>query len=313
MELGLYSRCVPTESQLLSHIYARSGSIEPGAGFASVIGPGDDCALVRSPGGDGLLLTVDQLVEGRHFEPGTAIDLIARKVVARSVSDIAAMGGTPSFGLATGLLPDGYEHGSELFDAMARWAAHWRCPLVGGDIAFGPGPLSLTVMVGGLRSERVLTRSGARVGDWVYVSGSLGGSLASGRHLTFEPRVQLGRALTSMPDVHACLDLSDGLGRDAGRIAVASGVRIELAAASLPAHEGCGWRNAVGDGEDYELCFTSSDTELPPTVEGITITRVGRVIEGEVGCVVRTPDGDLLDAAELGWDHGSERPGGALT
>ena len=138
------------ESELHAHIAARSIGLVAGGGYEIVVGPGDDCAVLRSPKGEISLLTVDQLVEGRHFTPETSIDLIARKAIARSVSDIAAMGGTPVWSLASGTLPKDYRHANELFDAMSRWAKHWQCPLVGGDIASHNDPnhpLTISVTV----------------------------------------------------------------------------------------------------------------------------------------------------------------------
>lgn len=285
-----------TESELLGHIYMRSRHL----GGPVEIGPGDDCALVASPGGQ-TLLTVDQLVEHRHFVTGTEIDLIARKAVGRSVSDIAAMGGAPAWGLATGLLPQGYEQGDELFDAMARWATRWGSPLVGGDIATHDGPMVLTVTMGGTPSARVLTRSGARPGDGVYITGRVGGSFKSGRHLRVEPRVEVGQRLAEDLGVSACIDVSDGVGRDAGRIAEASGVRLELDADLLPLHEGCTWQHGIGDGEDYELLFTSRN-DLPEDISGVSITRIGQVVAGS-GCVIHSPDGHCHDVSREGWNH----------
>lgn len=268
-------------------------------------------------GSERVLLTVDQVVEGRHFAAGTSVDLIARKAVARSISDLAAMACRPVCGLATGLLPPEYAHARELTDRLHHWANHWECPLVGGDIAMGPGglPLSLTVTaMGDLGAgESPITRSGAKPGDGVYVTGRLGNSLASGRHLTFEPRVREALWLREMlgADLHAMIDVSDGLGRDAGRIAGASGVGVELEGALVPLHaDSVDWRSGLSDGEDYELCFLCA-REIPEgtrTPEGTLITRVGRVVAaGSVGggwCVVRGPDGSAHDAAQMGWDHG---------
>ena len=289
------------ESELHEHIARHS----PGLGPDVVVGPGDDCAVVRTAAGDVLLLTVDQLIEGGHFEPGTPIDLIARKAVARSVSDIAAMAGEPAWTVATAALPAGYAHATELYDRLAAWARHWRCPLVGGDLATTAGPVSLTVTVIGRAhtSRGAVLRSTARPCDGVYVTGSLGGSLASGRHLTFEPRIDEARALTDAlgERLSAMIDLSDGLGRDAGRVAKASGVRIEIDAALIPLANGvASWREALADGEDHELCFTASG-EIPPEVAGTPVTRVGRVIGGS-GCVVHA-DGAEHDAGEMGWEH----------
>jgi thiamine-monophosphate kinase len=255
------------ESDLLAHIYHLAGGINAASGDV-LVGPGDDCAVVRTPSGDVLLLTVDQVVEGRHFEPGTPIDLIARKAIARSISDIAAMGGEPTWGLVTGLLPDGYQHGRELSEALHKWGRHWGCPIVGGDIAFGPGPLSVTVTVvggmgGGTEARRdegtqgveraastaPVLRSGAQAGDELWLTGQVGGSFAKGRHLRFEPRLAAGRAAARSGRVHAMIDLSDGLGRDAARVGVASGVRLVIEAARLPISHHCrDWAEAVREG-----------------------------------------------------------------
>lgn len=300
------------ESDLHQHIYRRVGGLA-GRFPQVVLGPGDDCALVRSADGAGTLLTVDQLVEHRHFTPDTPVDLIARKAVARSISDIAAMAGAPAWSLATGLLPVGYPHARELTDALHRWAEHWGAPMVGGDIAVGPpgAPLMLTVTVGGTvhASRGAVTRAAAKPGDEVWVTGAFGGSLASGRHLTFEPRVGEASYLadTLAADLHAMIDVSDGLGRDAGRIAAASGVRIELDAANLPRHaDVTSVRAALGDGEDHELCFTiaaSAAGKLPThTPQRTPLTRIGRVASGPADCVIEL-DGRWVSVSEMGWDH----------
>jgi thiamine-monophosphate kinase len=318
------------EDDLLHHIAERSRGLS--ALFPRVlVGPGHDCALVDAASGTGAaptLLKTDQLVEGRHFRaiPATPIDLVARKSIARVVSDIAACGGTPIAALASATLPATFAHADALFDAMSRWARHWGCPLVGGDIASlgksQPGPLVLCVGAIGLPHARrgMLRRDGARPGDEVYVTGALGGSFdhasGLGRHLTFEPRLQESRFLCEALGVslHAMMDISDGLGRDAGRLARASGVRIEIDAALLPiAPELHGespehrWKHAMGDGEDYELLFcVTGGTRVPATCPGtgVALARVGRVLAGK-GCCVRTPQGIEIDAAGMGWEHGS--------
>ena len=297
------------EDELLGHIAARSADLS--ARYTRVVvGPGDDAAVVRTPGGGELLITTDQLIGGRHFTPDTPIDLIARKAVARSVSDIAAMGGAPVWALATAVLPDGYAHADALFDAMAKWARHWNCPLVGGDIAGSPGPLALSVTVAGEMPDGVspILRSGARAGDAIGVTGPLGGSLASGRHLTFEPRLDAAALLASRRgDVRAAMDLSDGLGIDADRMARASGVVIEIEAGAIPlAHPpsqpGLSWLDACRDGEDYELLVA-----FAPGVrmEGITIVgacRARRADEPAHASIV-DPGGARHAGGSLGWDH----------
>ncbi len=290
------------ESELLEHIYRRSEGLAD-ASTDLVVGPGDDCAVLRQAGGGLLLLTVDQLLGGVHYKTGTPVDLIARKAVARSVSDIAAMGGTPRWALATALLPGNYPHADELFDRMAHWATRWGCPLIGGDIGSGPGELHLTVTVGGeAHPERgPVLRSGVKPGDVLCVSGPLGGALESGHHLDFEPRVELGRRLcdTLGRNLHAMIDLSDGLGRDGARIAKASGVRLVIDAEKIPRREGVdSWRNAAGDGEDYELLVAIAPGRNVP--EGLI--EIGRAEAGPAGCEI-VDSGEKIDAGEMGWDH----------
>lgn len=298
------------ESELLGHIYARSADLQ--ARFPQVlVGPGHDCGAITTPGS--VLLKTDQLVSGRHYRDGTPIDLIARKAVARAVSDVAAAGGSPLAALAAATFPQGYPHANDLFDALSRWAAHFGCPLVGGDIASWPNPGAvLTVsIVGAPHAARgPVLRSGARPGDHIYVTGALGGSFDAttglGRHLTFEPRLPEAHWLcdTLGGDLHAMMDLSDGLGRDAGRLAAASGVRIRIDAKLIPCSAGVtSWSRAASDGEDYELLFAA-----PPGIPGscpltgTPITQIGEILPGS-GCVI-DDGGREIDASQLGWEHG---------
>lgn len=300
------------ESDLLSAIAARSATL--GARFPRVLtGPGDDCAVVRIGNAD-CLLTVDQVIEDRHFSKGTPLDLIARKAIARSISDIAAMAGTPICALATGAFPKNFDQSSadELAASLKRWAEHWNCPLVGGDIASLPhasDPLTLTVTVIGSthQARGPVLRSGAHPGDGVYVTGNLGNSFdratGLGKHLTFEPRLTEARALADLlgPNLHAMMDLSDGLGRDASRMAEASKARFDLQSGLIPGAPP-DWRRAASEGEDYELLFTASGPV--PTIAPSThtpVTRIGTVSSGS-GCFI-IENAESIDARELGWDH----------
>jgi thiamine-monophosphate kinase len=314
-----------SESELLAHIYARSASLRERFPQA-IVGPGHDCAVVAAPEGGMVLLKVDQLVEGRHFKTGTPLDLIARKAVARPVSDIAAAGGTPTAALAAVILPPGFAQADALFDAMARWAEGFGCPLVGGDIARGSDGaterrsdegksglvLSVTVMGAPHAARGPVLRSGARVGDGLYVTGALGGSLdrgtGLGRHLTFEPRLAEARWLcdTLGAGLHAMMDISDGLGRDAARLAETSGVRVRIEAGAIPRSGGVAdWRAAASEGEDYELLLAAGAAVPPRCPEtGTAITRIG-VIEAGAGCVIVEggEGGREFDASGMGWEH----------
>jgi len=310
------------ESDLLRHIADRAHADTLSGGWSLAVGPGDDGAVLLGAGGSPLLVTVDQMVEGVHFVPGTELRLIARKAVARSVSDIAAMGGVPSWATATGVLPAGYGHGKELIDELNRWADQWKCPLIGGDLAFhkrADHPLTLTVTVAGVMEagHAPVLRSGARAGDRVYLTGPIGGSFERvtglGRHLSFEPRLDAGRWAsettgTGQTRAHAMIDLSDGLGRDAGRVAEASGVVIEIEAAGIPLNENAGdWREATAAGEDHELLMTIPEgTQIPAELGlGGPIGVCRAPGEGEPPtCVILDADGTRHDAATLGWEHG---------
>jgi len=373
------------ERELLDTIAKMAAGVS--ARFPSVlVGPGDDCAVLDTQSRDGraLLVTTDHVVEGVHvqwaapkYERG-ALDLMARKAIARSVSDIAAMGGEPLACVATACVDrampqDALEY---LSGAFQRFGIKLNCPVVGGDIAgfsrrvneggggkgggvasgsSGSGeaqamPIVLTVTAVGRAHEQVgpVLRSGCKVGDAVYVTGALGGSLASGRHATFVPRVEEARWLChaaarqagkmnngeSLSDMrrqamplHAMMDLSDGLGIDADRLAQASagedalrrdeGVSILLESTWLPIHDGvASWREAISDGEDYELVFVAdAGWALAGAIEVLDaqgvkrttkITRVGMVVSRESvpsRCCVRTPEGKLIDASQSGYRH----------
>lgn len=297
------------ESNLLAHIARRSADLSD-LFPQVVVGPGHDCAVVRAGGCD-ILLKADQVVEGRHFLPSTPIGLIARKAIARPLSDLAAAAGTPLAALAAAQLPPDYPHADDLFDALASHARAFGCPLVGGDIAAGAGPLlSLSITVVGLPhpSRGPVLRSGARPGDRVYVTGALGNSFGDGfgKHLSFTPRLAEARALADAlgQNLHAMMDISDGVGLDTDRLARASGVAIDLTLEHLPVSPGATPNGALRDGEDYELLFAAAGP-LPPLGPGFTtpITRIGTVLPGE-GAFVLTSDGRRTPASALGWNPG---------
>lgn len=300
------------EFHLLSKVYEHNADLDARV----IIPPGDDMGMVRIDGAE-VLAAVDQIVAGRHFSlESTSLQLIGRKAITRNLSDIAAMAARPVAALAAVVLPRDWNEAQalELFEAMRGSAARYDCPLVGGDISMADAPLMCSVTVLAKPGPRgAIRRSGARVGDHVYVSGRLGGSVAAdggGRHLTFEPRIELALALAEQFDIHAMIDISDGLGRDAGHIAEMSGVQIALDAAKIPCSPGCDWRRAMSDGEDYELCFTvAGDAVLPTELAGVELTRIGEVrCRSNGGMMVVVKDGGHeLDASQLGWEHDGGR------
>ncbi len=297
------------ETSFLRHVYANATNSDH-----VVVGPGDDCAVLDTRGPDLLLITTDQLIAGRHYDPkSTSPELIARKALARSVSDIAAMAGRPTASVCTAsFMPDDERLATEIFDTMSRLGAEWGAPLVGGDFASGDTTQFSTTVLGSVSRAGVgpVLRSGARPGDLVWVTGRIGGSYETGHHLGFTPRHAAGLELRERlgDRLHAMIDISDGLGRDAGRIAKASSVGLVIDAERVPLRvPERGVEVSVADGEDYELLFMTSDgSELPATLnEGAGATCVGRVVEASQGVTLRWPDGRTLNIAESGWDHGS--------
>lgn len=295
------------EAALLQHVYDQSAGLPDDV----VIPPGDDMGAVTL-GGTTLLVTTDQVADGVHVDlADTPLGLAGRKCVTRSLSDVAAMAAKPVGAVVAVCLPKGFgeDRAAALFDAMRDTAEHYGCPLVGGDIAMWDSPMiaTLTVFAEPAGVEPVL-RGGAQPGDAVYVTGCLGGSLASGHHLVFEPRLTLARALAADPDSRptAMMDLSDGVGMDLPRMVE----HAEIDAALLPIRpetpdtpEEPAWRHALGDGEDYELLFTASpDADVPAELLGVTVTRIGEVRDAG-GVVVQLPDGSTQPVAGLGWEH----------
>lgn len=273
------------------------------------VGIGDDLAVLSWPAGDLLIVGVDQVLDGIHFDSAVhSPHDIGQKVMNRNLSDCAAMACLPAAAVATVALPRGatLEYGQQLYLGMRAAADPFDCPLVGGDTASWPGKLAVTVTILG-RSAGIepITRAGAKVGDGIYVTGSLGGSIL-GRHMHFTPRIALARQLAKDGAIHAMIDLSDGLSRDLGHVCAASGVGAVVESASLPVHEDAktlaardgrpAIEHALSDGEDYELLFTSP-REIAPAVA----TRIGQITADPGIWLDR--DGTRSPLAPRGWEH----------
>jgi thiamine-monophosphate kinase len=274
-----------------------------------LVPPGDDLAVLRWQGGDLLLVGVDQVLDGVHFDASIHPPrLIGRKVVNRNLSDCAAMACLPAGLVVAAALPagSGIDYARELYLGMREAADPFECPIVGGDTGSWPGRLALSVTVLG-RSAGVapITRAGAQAGDGIFVTGALGGSIL-GRHMTFAPRVELARELARTGRVTAMIDLSDGLSRDLRHICELSGVGATLEAERVPIHLDAiqlsardgrdPLEHALHDGEDHELLFTAS---AEPNVTGIT--RIGTIHADRRIALER--NGQRQDLAPRGWQH----------
>lgn len=285
-------------SRLVSGIPATPGVIA---------GPGDDCAVIDTGASLWQLLKTDCVVEGVHFFPRTAPNLVGRKAMNRVLSDLAAMGGTPAHALVTLATDSG-----RAFSEVEGWqsgileaAAAAGCAVVGGETSRLPVPGAVITisMTGTVEPERCLFRSGARSGDLIAVTGKLGGSLASGRHLTFIPRLVEARWLAANAKPTAMMDLSDGLGSDLPRLAAASGTGFRIEEELLPCHAGVSPQDAIRDGEDYELLLTFPTETAPLWIErwrehfpGLDLTIIGQMT-----------DPDHSTRLGRGWEHYRQR------
>jgi thiamine-monophosphate kinase len=266
---------------------------------------GDDLAALKLDANDGLILVgVDQVLDRVHFDAREhAPELIGRKAVNRNLSDCAAMACEPVAAVLSLALPRGCgdDFVKRLIDGARDACSAFNCHLVGGDTGSWDGPLAVTVaVIGASRGVEPIRRSGAKPGDHLYITGPLGGSIL-GRHLTFEPRVTLARELVRACEVHAMLDLSDGLSRDLPRLCAASNVGATIDASLIPIHAdarklpGDPLDHALHDGEDYELLFAAPACDHPAAICIGTIT-------AEPGVRI-TRDGTTRPLEPRGWDH----------
>jgi thiamine-monophosphate kinase len=270
---------------------------------------GDDLAVVRWAGEDLLLLGVDQVLDGVHFDSHTHTPRqIGRKVMNRNLSDCAAMACLPAVAVATVALPRtaGIEYARELYLGLRDAAEAFDCQIVGGDTASWDGPLAMTVSILG-RSAGIqpITRSGAKPDQLICVTGPLGGSLI-GRHMDFVPRIALARELAASGWITAMIDISDGLSRDLWHIAQQSRVGAVIDAAHVPIHQDALRRSqqdgrpplehALHDGEDHELLITMSRAPSNGVIP------IGRTT-AEPGIFLAYPDGRREPLEPRGWEH----------
>ena len=262
-----------------------------------LVGPGDDCAVVGA-GEELVLLKTDAVVAGIHFLHDAKSTRVGWKAVARVLSDFAAMGGEPGELLITlALAPEvSVDWVDGLYRGMSSCLEQHGGVIVGGETTSLPQGTPTMVSVAGkgrVARANLVTRSGGRPGDDIYVTGRLGGSI-HGKHLDFTPRLREAGWLVNNSRITAMMDLSDGLAKDLPRLAQMSGVGFELNRDSLPCSEGSTLEQAISDGEDYELLFTSSDDLKPAWGEKfpeLEITRIGTLLES------------AGDSIEGGWDH----------
>src|SRR5204862_5953563 len=225
---------------------------------------GDDCAVVKRPGGRNfLVLKTDCIVEGVHFAPEANALEVGWKAMMRPLSDFAATSALPQFALITLIASKETEVGwvRKFYRGLRKAAARFKVSIVGGETSSTRGPIAVSVsVVGFVEKNRWVSRRSGKVGDDLFVTGQLGGAIKR-KHLHFVPRIAESRWLTKNFSIHAMIDLSDGLGIDLPRLAHASKVGFEIEVENLPLNRGAKVDDAISEGEDYELLFAISPRE----------------------------------------------------
>ena len=285
---------------------------------------GDDCALLAPRRGEELAVTTDLSIAGQHFRLNWhQPEAVGHRVLARGLSDLAAMGARPvaaflSLGLPRELIEPSSRRATShswvqrFLDGLLALAEAHSTPLAGGDLAESSVAVADIVLVGTVPRGRALLRSGAKPGDLLYVTGALGGAAAGlaclenlakaqpGRanppripkklaaklapHLYPQPRIAQGLRLQRRGLASAALDVSDGLSTDLAHLCAESGVAAEVDASALPIHPGATLAQALHGGEDYELLFTApASARVPRSITGVKITKIGRTIKARAG------------------------------
>ncbi len=303
----------------------------------TLLGVGDDAALIRPRRGQVLAISADMLVEGRHFFKGADPEALGHKTLAVNLSDMAAMGATPRWATLALALPHVDARWLAAFSrGFMRLARAHNVDLIGGDTTRGPLNLCVQIM-GEVPAQKALRRDGAKAGDEVWVSGTLGDAtlavaarnkkitltksqwLAASRRLDKPtPRVALGTALRGIAT--SAIDVSDGLLADLGHICERSRVAAALELSALPrsrlmralgAEQAVAQRALLSGGDDYELCFTAPPARCAAVLRAsartrVPVTRIGRIIRapaGAIGVAVIDGEGLPLRFAQRGFDH----------
>jgi thiamine-monophosphate kinase len=275
---------------------------------ASVIkGSGDDCAVVSFNKDKYMLLTCDMIVEGVDFYPKERPYLIGRKALAVSISDIAACAGVPKYALVSMGLPKraSVEYTERIVKGMLDLARKFKINIVGGDISKATKLVIDVSLLGFVEKKNLVLRSGAKTGDIIFVTGSLGGSIR-GKHLRFLPRVKEARKLTANFKINSMIDISDGLAADLGHILQESKVGAMIFERMIPISKNASnLKDALYSGEDFELLFTVSKKEAKRLIKSrIAYAKpIGEIVEKKRGLILVNRNNLKKNIRPKGYKH----------
>ncbi len=276
-------------------------------------GIGDDAAVIPFPQGDKVaellqLFTTDMLIEDVHFKRSMGAFFIGRKAMACSISDIVAMGGLPSYAVISLGLPSGTDvrFVEEIYRGIDVMSYVHRVSVVGGDTVKSKKIIINVALLGEVKRENLVTRSGAEKGDKIFVTGPLGRSLKTGKHLYFRPQIHAAQFLVKNFKPTAMIDISDGLAGDLNHILESSGVGAHVYADRIPRTKGASLQEALYDGEDFELLFTVSSknaTRLIELEELLDFSCIGDIMERKKGYHLIDARGKRIPLTKKGFTH----------